>query len=87
MNTTNQSKFLKSEVASINEDDAEKLRTTMAQSNLASEMMLIKTTEDLKIDFSTQLKLRKTIVSLKDKVYRCRALNERFAHIELILKK
>lgn len=68
MNTTNQSKFLKSEVASINEDDAEKLRTTMAQSNLASEMMLIKTTEDLKIDFSTQLKLRKTIVSLKDKV-------------------
>jgi len=59
----------------------------MAQSNLANEMMLIKSTEDLKIDFTTQLKLRKTIVSLKDKVYKCRANNERFSHIELILKK
>lgn len=86
MNSTNQSRFLKSE-ASMNEDDAEKLRQTMAQTNIASEMMLIKSTEDLKIDFSTQLKLRKTIVSLKDKVYRCRALNDRFNHMDLILKK
>lgn len=50
-------------------------------------MQLIKSTSDLDIDFDDQLKKRKTIVTLKDKVYKCKSSVPTFSHIDMIIKK
>jgi len=62
--------------------------TKILKNNLiTNQLLLIKSTEELYIDFTNQLKKRKTIITLKDKVYKCKALNPQLKDIDLILKK
>jgi len=91
MNHSMKNNFIKNNNETAGDEDK---HNTLSRSSLrettrklTSDMMLIKSTEELEIDFSNQLKKRKTIISLKDKVYKCKSLNPAFKNIDLILKK
>jgi len=76
-----------------NQNEHDKTASTMNETKIlktnliTNQLLLIKSTEELNIDFTNQLKKRKTIVTLKDKVYKCKALNPQLKDIDLILKK
>jgi len=74
MTASMKSNFIKTNNTNEHNNDEEKDNTLTraslreTQRKLTSDMMLIKSTEQLEIDFANQLKKRKTIISLKDKV-------------------